>query len=589
MTITQVLNAIRTAVFGKDVREAIAAGIEKCYQDSTASGQIAEIEAAAEAARASIPQEYTALSDSVKTLESEMNLAGEKLSLNDGTYGKSYEGLVGGEYWISENAGRCSIIPPIRLGTSTLELTVNSGYRISIREINPNTNRIVRDSGWILSNGTYEANSAYVYGIDYCLIDDTPTTVVDLAENIKVTARSKLAGTIENINTALRGHGTTIDLNNGIKDMSYEGHVGQEYYVQSKENRYSIIPPVEIDNDVISINIKPGYRFSFRAIDPETNKIIADSNWIYTSGSYDIPYGYLYGFAYGKNNDSPTTAAELIENIQIVTKRKIVQSIDDLTGRTNVSKYYNIKSINHRGYNSIAPENTLPAFKLSKKHEFQYVETDIRFTSDGVPVLLHDESINRTARNADGTIISSTINIRDITYAEALTYDFGIWKSEEYSGTKIPTLHEFLDLCKKIGLTPRIEFNAPMSNSEVALCMSIISEFGMIDKVEYNCNWESGIDTILENYDEATIVWGTGSISSALINNIISRKTRYNRFIINIYYESLTADMIAMANNAKIPIEVWTVDNSDYNIPNYVSGITSNSINFGILMQDANI
>ena len=57
-----------------------------------------------------------------------------------------------------------------------------------------------------------------------------------------------------------------------------------------------------------------------------------------------------------------------------------------------------MRSINHRGYNKIAPENTIPAYALSKENGYKYVETDVRFTSDGIPVLLHDVSINRTAR-----------------------------------------------------------------------------------------------------------------------------------------------------------------------------------------------
>ena len=44
-----------------------------------------------------------------------------------------------------------------------------------------------------------------------------------------------------------------------------------------------------------------------------------------------------------------------------------------------------VRSINHRGYNTVAPENTLPAYELSKENGFQIVETDIAFTKDGVP------------------------------------------------------------------------------------------------------------------------------------------------------------------------------------------------------------
>ena len=68
-----------------------------------------------------------------------------------------------------------------------------------------------------------------------------------------------------------------------------------------------------------------------------------------------------------------------------------------------------VKAINHRGYMIDSPENTLPAFRLSKKFGFNIVETDLRLTSDGVPVLLHDATINRTARLDNGSTISGTV------------------------------------------------------------------------------------------------------------------------------------------------------------------------------------
>ena len=59
------------------------------------------------------------------------------------------------------------------------------------------------------------------------------------------------------------------------------------------------------------------------------------------------------------------------------------------------------KSVNHKGYNTLAPENTLPAFELSAQKGYQYVETDISFTKDGVPVLLHNSNIKSMIANGE--------------------------------------------------------------------------------------------------------------------------------------------------------------------------------------------
>lgn len=142
-----------------------------------------------------------------------------------------------------------------------------------------------------------------------------------------------------------------------------------------------------------------------------------------------------------------------------------------------------IQVINHRGYDRIAPENTLSAFMLSKMKGYSWIETDVRSTSDSVIVLLHDSSINRTARNADGTKITKTFFINNITYADVLNYDFGIWKSKSYRGEKIPTLKQALKLCKRIDLKMTIEIKS--KDIVLADLVALVNQYGMSGRVEY--------------------------------------------------------------------------------------------------------
>ena len=159
---------------------------------------------------------------------------------------------------------------------------------------------------------------------------------------------------------------------------------------------------------------------------------------------------------------------------------------------------------NHRGYQTVAPENTIPAFKLSRQLGYRWIETDVRFTSDNVAVLMHDESINRTARNADGTELSSTVNIADITYEDALTYDYGIWKSAYYAGTKIPTLAQALDLCKKIGLSMCLELKVG-SQTQIEAIKELVYAYGMEDNFEYLCSNKTIFETATTNLQSCDI------------------------------------------------------------------------------------
>ena len=84
--------------------------------------------------------------------------------------------------------------------------------------------------------------------------------------------------------------------------------------------------------------------------------------------------------ASASNSASEAIKEELEEKIRILTEYEC--------------RDINVKSIAHRGASEIAPENTIPAFRLAKELGFSCVETDIRFTKDNVPVLCHDAAIN---------------------------------------------------------------------------------------------------------------------------------------------------------------------------------------------------
>lgn len=205
-----------------------------------------------------------------------------------------------------------------------------------------------------------------------------------------------------------------------------------------------------------------------------------------------------------------------------------IYNIDfEVNGEVEPTKFNsNLVQIGHRGWDDLAPENTIPSFDLAYKLGCRYLEGDIQFTSDGVPVLLHDTTLNRTARNEDGTELSSTINIVDITYAEALEYDFGIYQGDLYEGTKIPTFEEMIkwlklhnDVFFQIDLT-----TGSWSNSQVLSLYKIVAKYGMFD----NLIWESG--------------------SSATISYLISLGVKSKNTMIS-YYSSITTANVDTAYN----------------------------------------
>lgn len=93
--------------------------------------------------------------------------------------------------------------------------------------------------------------------------------------------------------------------------------------------------------------------------------------------------------------------------------------------------------VSHRGAAAIAPENTMAAMRIAFERGVDFVELDVQLTADRVPVLLHDDTVNRTT-NGGGNIANWVLD-------ELQTLDAGSWFDADYAGEPIPTFSEFAD------------------------------------------------------------------------------------------------------------------------------------------------
>lgn len=203
-----------------------------------------------------------------------------------------------------------------------------------------------------------------------------------------------------------------------------------------------------------------------------------------------------------------------------------------------------VRSINHRGYCTEAPENTLPAYRLSRKKGFEYAECDVYMTSDGVPVLLHDATVDRTS---DGTG-----NIREMTLSEAKALDFGSWFSSDFAGEKIPTLEEFLLLCRSLGLHAYLDLRIGHTAAEASRMIGIVKKCGMTGHVTW-LGQAAQLTNIKNEDPKARLALTVGDITAEVINNANSLKTAENEVIINCAYSALTDEKVEMCLEGKVP------------------------------------
>jgi glycerophosphoryl diester phosphodiesterase len=103
----------------------------------------------------------------------------------------------------------------------------------------------------------------------------------------------------------------------------------------------------------------------------------------------------------------------------------------------------------HRGAGTLAPENTLAAFRLGAAHGYRMFECDAKLSADGVVFLMHDATLERTT-NGKGTG-------GDQVWSALSQLDAGSWHSRAYAGEPLPTLAALARFCLANGYLLNIE------------------------------------------------------------------------------------------------------------------------------------
>ncbi|KHL92374.1 hypothetical protein QW71_29655 [Paenibacillus sp. IHB B 3415] len=129
-----------------------------------------------------------------------------------------------------------------------------------------------------------------------------------------------------------------------------------------------------------------------------------------------------------------------------------------------------VYTIAHRGASGYAPENTIPAFELAREMDSDSIELDIHLTKDQIPVVIHDDTVNRTT-NSKGYVRNMTLEqIKQLDAGSWFNKAYPMFAREIYAGTTIPTLDEvFETFGKEISYVLEIKESTPKINIEVLL------------------------------------------------------------------------------------------------------------------------
>ena len=203
----------------------------------------------------------------------------------------------------------------------------------------------------------------------------------------------------------------------------------------------------------------------------------------------------------------------------------------------------------HSGVSRIAPENTIPSFELAGKLGYKLTEADVRVTADGQFVLLHDETLER--------MTGSLGKVQNMTLEQIKSLNvIGGNRINEYMGTKIPTLEEFLYVCNKWNMTPVIELKQINNDSDFNSFVLILEQTGFLQ----NCAVISFSRYYLEKIREISNKIYVGLILGKITDDDLEFTQRLKNSFVHVEYKEATASNIKLAHARNLKITTWTVN-----------------------------
>lgn len=158
----------------------------------------------------------------------------------------------------------------------------------------------------------------------------------------------------------------------------------------------------------------------------------------------------------------------------------------------------------HRGDSAQCPENTMAAFRSAVAHRFDLIELDPKFTRDNQCVILHDRTIARTGRDAEGR--SADMPIAEMTLAEARAYEYGGWFGAQFAGEPLPLLEEALRFAHENHIAVKIDNVIESFTSEqTAILMDVVEKSGAADVTGFTCTRPDYAAVVTARFPKATI------------------------------------------------------------------------------------
>lgn len=222
--------------------------------------------------------------------------------------------------------------------------------------------------------------------------------------------------------------------------------------------------------------------------------------------------------------------------------------------------------VGHRGASAVAPENTMAAFREAISVGADGIEFDVRLTSDGVPVVIHDSTLRRT-----GGVPNRVANL---TSAEISKVDVGSWFAqrkdlppETFANETVPSLADLFTLFSPNDSTLYLEMKCDSASEQRPLaqtCAKVIEEHSLKERVFVEC-FQLPALRILKEIDaeiKTAALFEPAFTNPSVLSDrrIIDQARDVGAAALALHHRLARESLVKKAKDMGLHVAVWTVD-----------------------------
>lgn len=207
----------------------------------------------------------------------------------------------------------------------------------------------------------------------------------------------------------------------------------------------------------------------------------------------------------------------------------------------------NIKMIAHRGVSGLELENTCPAFLVAATKSYWGIETDVHVTKDGKFIIIHDDDLKRIA-GLDWIVEES--NFDDLRAIRLKDND-----GTERKDLFLPTLEEYIIICRKYGKQAVLELKSPIVKEKVWEIADVVKQMGWFERTTFISFHGENLVFLRERYPDADAQFLTEEASDETFEFMVK-----NKFDADLCGYCITKEFVDRLHAAGLKVNVWTLD-----------------------------